>query len=115
MQPHYNLWIEVEGEVVLSGWRVELLEAIASEGSITAAADLLKVPYRRAWERINEMEERLGYSLLSTEIGGASGGGAQLTLEAEALILRFHQFADGLDSEIGDRFAQAFDSSNKSI
>ena len=52
MKVRYNLWIEHEGEVVISGWRVRLLEAVDRTGAITSAAAELNVPYRRAWERI---------------------------------------------------------------
>lgn len=109
MRPRYNLWIEMEGQVVISAWRVRLLLAIAEHGSITAAAEALSVPYRRAWERLKEMEDRLGLTLVETEVGGAGGGGAQLTAQAHDLIARFHQFAEKMDEEVAARFAKAFD------
>ncbi len=108
MKPRFNLWLEREGEVVLSAWRVRLLEAVGELGAITAAAERLGVPYRRAWERIHEMETRLGVQLVETEVGGAHGGGARLTPEAERLISKFNRFAAGLEDEIKERFARAF-------
>jgi len=110
MIPRYNLWIEKDEEVVLSTWRVNLLEAIGSTGSITAAASEMDVPYRRAWERIREMEQRLGFSLLDTEIGGSGGGGAVLTENAKDFIARFQQFELGMEVEIRKRFQDAFGS-----
>ena len=110
MIPRYNLWIEKDEEVVLSTWRVNLLEAIGSTGSITAAAGKMEVPYRRAWERIREMQERLGFSLLDTEVGGSGGGGAALTENAKDLIARFRQFELGMEVEIQKRFQDAFGS-----
>lgn len=108
MKPRFNAWLEVDGKVALSAWRVRLLEAIQETGSITAAAERLSVPYRRAWEKIHEMEAALGQGLLDTQVGGTRGGGARLTAEAQELIVRFHRFADGLDQEVDDRFAAAF-------
>ncbi len=108
MKPRFNLWLERDGEVVLSAWRVELLEAVGELGSITAAAERLGVPYRRAWERIHEMETRLGVQLVETEVGGASGGGASLTPAALRLVAKFNRFAAGLDEEIKERFERAF-------
>ncbi len=52
MQPKFNLWIEKDGKVVLSAWRVQLLEAIEAAGSISAAAEQMRLPYRRAWEKV---------------------------------------------------------------
>ena len=108
MNPRFNLWIEIKDEVVLSSWRVKLLKAIDLSGSISSAAEIMDVPYRRAWERINEMESRLGYHLLETEIGGSGGGGAVLTPKAKDLIKRFEFFENGLDQEIHQRFMKAF-------
>jgi molybdate transport system regulatory protein len=108
MKPRYNVWLEQDGEVVLSRWRVGLLEAIAETGSISAAAEKLDVPYRRAWQRIKEMEERVGFPLVETEIGGARGGGTRLTARAGDLIRQFHVFSDGLEDEISARYRSAF-------
>ena len=109
MEPRFNLWIEIKDEIVLSRWRIKLLKAIDSSGSISSAAEIMDVPYRRAWERINEMECRLGYNLLETEIGGLGGGGAVLTAYAKNLIQRFEHFENGLDEEIHQRFMTAFE------
>ena len=54
MQIKANFWIEKEGKVVLSSWRVGLLEAIEETGSISAAASKMGVSYRRAWDKIHE-------------------------------------------------------------
>lgn len=110
MEPRFNLWVEIGGEVVLSKWRLELLEQIERTGSISSAAEAMEVPYRRAWEKIHEMESRLGESLVETEVGGPGGGGARLTPLAQDLMRRFRAFAAQLDGEIQDRFQAAFES-----
>jgi molybdate transport system regulatory protein len=108
MQPHYNLWLEKDGEVVLSLWRVRLLQAVADTGSITAAAESLGVPYRVAWQKIHEMEERLGEKLVTTQVGGAHGGGARLTPAADAYLDRFERFAHDLERFVTDSFEANF-------
>jgi len=108
MIPRYNLWIEENEEVVLSLWRTKLLTAIDETGSISAAAEKIGVPYRRAWEKIREMEQRLGFRLLDTEVGGSGGGGAILTEKAREYVDRFHKFEKGLEAEIERRFQEAF-------
>lgn len=108
MQPHYNLWLEVDGEVVLSLWRVELLRAVATTGSISAAAEQLQVPYRVAWQKINEMETRLGEMLVETRTGGRHGGGARLTPAAREYLARFDRFADDMDRFVADSFEANF-------
>ena len=109
MEPRFNLWIEHDGVVVLSQWRVRLLDAVEQTGSISGAASAMKVTYHRAWEKIHEMEEGLGAKLIDAQVGGAGGGGAQLTEMGHALIEKFHVFNAGLADEIDQRFHAAFD------
>jgi molybdate transport system regulatory protein len=108
MQAKVNFWIEKEGQVVLSSWRVQLLEAIAETGSISAAAEKMNISYRRAWEKIHESEERLGQKLVETQTGGSGGGGSQLTQAAEGYIRRFQEFTVGLRPLIDQRFETVF-------
>lgn len=112
MQIKANFWIEKDGKVVLSLWRVALLQAIDEDGSISAAAERLGVPYRRAWDRIHECEERLGVKLIDTQTGGTGGGGAQLTQEGTEYVRRFQQFSKGLDELIKSRFREVFEGTN---
>jgi molybdate transport system regulatory protein len=108
MEPKFNLWIEQDGLVVLSSWRVKLLEAIAAAGSISAAAEQLNVPYRRAWEKIQEIEQGLGVKVVDTAVGGQGGGGAHLTEAGLKAVAQFHAFAAGFDQEVASRYAAAF-------
>ena len=108
MQPRSNLWIEKEGEVVLSKWRVNLLRAIDETGSISSAAERMRVSYHRAWEKVHEMEMRLGVTLVETQTGGAHGGGAKLTPMARDYIARFERFGQGIDELVARHFAESF-------
>ncbi|MDX1522761.1 MAG: LysR family transcriptional regulator [Anaerolineae bacterium] len=108
MKAKANVWIEKDGQVVLSTWRVKLLEAIAETGSISGAATKMNISYRRAWEKIQESEARLGQKLVSAQAGGSGGGGSQLTDVAEDYVHRFREFTAGLDQEIAQRFAEFF-------
>jgi len=109
MQIKANFWIEKDGEVVLSRWRVALLQAIDETGSISAAADRMGIPYRRAWDKVRECEKRLDEKLIDTQTGGHGGGGAQLTREGTEYVRRFQQFSSGLDELIRNRFREAFE------
>ena len=104
MKPRLNLWLENEGDVVFSIWRMALLQAVADTGSISAAAAAMDVHYRTAWQKINEMETRLGQKLVETQVGGRRGGGAQLTPLAESLIAAFAQFSQEIEQQMEDRF-----------
>jgi molybdate transport system regulatory protein len=108
MEPRVNLWVEIDGQVVLSRWRVKLLTAIAETGSISGAAERMGVPYRRAWEKIHEMEQRLDVALLDTQTGGPGGGGARLTSAAQDYIASFRRFSEGIDLYVQQQFQDAF-------
>ena len=108
VEPRFNLWLEVDGAVALSAWRVALLEAVAETGSITAAAERMNIGYRQAWAKLRECEERLGVPLVETTVGGSGGGGAQLTPAADDLLARYHAFSAGLDEIVEQRFRSVF-------
>ena len=108
LTPHTNLWIERDGQVVLSKWRVQLLEAIEQTGSISAAAERMQIQYRLAWERLEEMEHGLGLRLVERHVGGAGGGGARLTEAGRDLAQRFNRLADQVDSCLSEQFREVF-------
>lgn len=66
--------------------RLRLLEAIASTGSLTAAADLLGVSYKTAWNHLRELHAASGERLVDTSTGGRDGGSSRLTARGEALL-----------------------------
>ena len=68
----------------------------------------MKVTYHRAWEKLHEMEEGLGYKLVEAQVGGVGGGGAELTPQGRALIKQFRALSQGLVDEIDQRFDEIF-------
>ncbi|MDP9316385.1 MAG: LysR family transcriptional regulator [Chloroflexota bacterium] len=102
-------WVEQDGALVLSDWRVDLLAAVDELGSLSAAAERFEVAYRVAWGKIKEIEGRLGYPLLVGHSGGAGGGGTELTPAARDLVARYNRFRAGLAELIEQRFHQEFD------
>ena len=85
-----KIWFEDDsGEVIFGLGRLKMLEAIDRHGSIQAAAKELKMSYRALWGRITATENRMGRQLLTRNVGGASGGGSQLTPFARELLEKF--------------------------
>ena len=105
-----KIWIErgSGGNVVLSEWRVELLEAIDAHGSLSRAAEALDIPYRTAWERVKATESEIGFRLLDSESGGLDGGGSRLTPQARDLCRRFRRVSGGIQEVVSRRFAAEF-------
>jgi molybdate transport system regulatory protein len=103
-----KIWIERNDAVVLSDWRVELLEAIDAHGSLRRAAEQLDVPYRTAWDRVKATEAELGIRLLETESGGADGGSSRLTPQAREVCRRFRRVTSGVHEVVSRRFQAEF-------
>ncbi|MBV6273513.1 TOBE domain-containing protein [Alcaligenaceae bacterium CGII-47] len=66
--------------------RLALLEAIGTEGSITAAAKKIGLSYKAAWDAIDTMNNLADSPLVLRTTGGKRGGGASLTPRAQELI-----------------------------
>lgn len=109
MRPCSNFWLEKDGKVVLSEWRVALLEAVDETGSISAAAARQGVHFRVAWRKLKEMEDRLGVKLTQRVVGGRSGGGAGLTPEGREYVRKFREFTAGLKDIAEQQYKQAFE------
>lgn len=108
MEPQFNVWFEVDGEVAASRWRMRLLDAIGEQGSITAGAEAMGVPYRVAWQKVHEMEQRLGEPLLDTTTGGSKGGGARLTDAGRSHVDRMRRFCDRSDAAVAEIYADVY-------
>jgi len=108
LRPCVKIWMERNGEVVLSDWRMALMEAIDRTGSLAKAAEEMNVPYRSAWQKVRESEVRLGMPLVESQCGGVDGGNSRLTEEARDLLHRYHRFTDGLVASVNGRFREAF-------
>ena len=105
LEVHAKVWIERAGEVVISDFLVELLELITERGSLAAAAGALELPNRTAWKKLREMEAAARVPLVTSESGGAEGGGTRLTPEVASMVAAFHQVADAALTDVDGRFA----------
>lgn len=83
--------VTVGEQIAIGPGKVELLEAVASEGSISAAARHMGMSYRRAWMLLDELNRSLKLPATLTVQGGDRGGGARLTRNGEQVIRRYRQ------------------------
>ena len=84
-----RLWLEKDGETLLSWGRVVLLERIRETGSIAAAARSMEMAYSHAWTLVAKMNRLAGEELVARTLGGRRGGQAWLTPSGEAAVDRF--------------------------
>jgi molybdate transport system regulatory protein len=71
--------------------KADLLEAIAREGSISAAGRAMGMSYRRAWLLVDEMNRCFAERLVETAPGGGKSGGARLTEAGRAALAAFRE------------------------
>ncbi len=76
------------GERVGPG-KIELLEQIATHGSIAAGGRAMEMSYRRAWELVEELNKIFGEPVVVSRTGGRKGGGAALSPLGLSLISRY--------------------------
>ena len=83
-----EIWLDT-GERPFAREQVDLLEAIASTGSISAAAKRAGISYKTAWDRLDAMNNLAGRALVERSAGGARGGGTCLTPYGEQMLAGF--------------------------
>lgn len=74
-----NLRILLGKEIAFGPGKADLLDAIAEQGSISAAGAHLGMSYLRAWQLVDTMNRCFKQPLVETATGGTRGGGAKLT------------------------------------
>jgi len=83
---HFRLRISRGDDIAIGPGKIELLEAIARTGSITAAAKTLGMSYRRAWLLVDMMNRCFASPVVDAETGGPRGGGTRLTSLGEDVM-----------------------------
>jgi molybdate transport system regulatory protein len=79
----------ISGATVLGPGKVDLLEAIARTGSISAAARAMGMSYRRAWLLVDAVNRCFRANLVEASTGGAGGGGATVTPFGHKVLARY--------------------------
>jgi len=84
-----RLHIHLDGEHSLGPGKIQLLEEVRTQGSISAAARAMGMAYRHAWEMIDDLNRGFRRTVVETASGGQAGGGAALTPFGAELVRRF--------------------------
>jgi len=90
---YYNIFLKhkawlvsIDDDHIMGDSELELLKLIRSEGSLKAAADELKMSYRKAWGVLKKIEQLLGFNLIDRQRGGEKGGRSYLTHDGNKLL-----------------------------
>ena len=87
----------MNGDKFFGPGRVELLRLIQSEGSLSKAAQKMGMSYKKAWDMVNDLNNRGSHPYVLLKKGGKKGGGAEITSHAKNLMLRFEALSEKLE------------------
>lgn len=87
----FRLRLTKGDDIAVGPGKVDLLEAIAATGSITAAAKQLGMSYRRAWLLVDTMNRCFAGPVVAAEAGGRRGGGTALTPLGAQVVRRYRR------------------------
>jgi len=89
-----RIWFKKEGKNLIGNGRVELLERIDEQGSISKASKSMKMSYKAAWDMVDAMNNLSDEPLVQKVTGGKNGGGTQVTQAGKNLIKSFKKFKE---------------------
>lgn len=92
-------------DIAIGPGKADLLDAIAAEGSISAAARRLGMSYRRAWLLVETMNRAFATPLVRAQTGGPRGGGAEVTALGRDVLARYRALQQAVAEAAGTHYA----------
>ena len=86
-----RLRVDIGPECSIGPGKIALLEQIERSGSLSKAARILKMSYRRAWLLLEDLNRTMGQPVTTASVGGAGGGGARITPFGRHVIATFRE------------------------
>lgn len=85
-------------DISIGPGKIDLLKQVETMNSISGAARVLGIPYKRAWLLIDTLNQGFGRPVVMTATGGKKGGGAALTPLGKHLVEYYDALEDRLNS-----------------
>ncbi|MFH2094990.1 MAG: LysR family transcriptional regulator [Bacteroidota bacterium] len=100
---NYNIWISSENDEYILGDDIfRLLRSIHSDGSLSAAAKLNNISYRKVWGDLKECESKLGFGLIEKTRGGKDGGRTSLTDDGIRLLEAYNMLHSEFQKSVNE-------------
>jgi molybdate transport system regulatory protein len=96
-------------EIAMGPGKADLLEAIAREGSISAAGRALGMSYRRAWLLVDTMNRCFKKPLVETHPGGGKQAGAKLTRQGEQALASYRALSSQVEGGVSGAAYEALE------
>jgi molybdate transport system regulatory protein len=85
--PSLSVRIDLDPEGRIGPGKIQLLENIRANGSISAAGRAMDMSYKRAWDLVDEINRICGHAAVERQ----TGGGAVLTPFGLSLVARYRK------------------------
>ncbi len=89
MKKSLQIRIKQSSTIVMGPGKADLLDAIDTYGSISAAAKQMQMSYKRAWDLVDIINKSFNEPLVVSASGGQHGGGAKLTDFGRFILLSY--------------------------
>lgn len=76
-----------------------IMELVRQTNKLSEAYRIMGLSSSKGWKIIKRAQNDLGFPLLTTEIGGKSGGNSKLSQEGEDFLNRYNAFVEELNKE----------------
>lgn len=115
MKVKVKIWIEDnEKNLIFGGGKTQILEFIDQSGSISKAAEMVGMNYKKAWSHIKILKELIDDELVIVQKGRTSGG-TVLTSKAKELIKEYKQLELDVKDFAVKRFEELFEKEEQII
>jgi molybdate transport repressor ModE-like protein len=116
MKVKVKIWIEDEEKnLIFGGGKTEVLELIDKTGSISKAAQIVGMNYKKAWSHIKILQENIEDEMVQTNKGQGENSGSCLTPKAREVIQTYKILQDDIKKYADNRFQELFLKDNKEI
>jgi len=96
--PSLSVRIDLDAVGRIGPGKIQLLEQIQSQGSISAAGRAMNMSYKRAWDLVDEINRICRRAAVERQAGGKNGGGAILTPFGVSLVERYRRIERSAES-----------------
>jgi molybdate transport system regulatory protein len=101
LNARFKLWLNTaDAQGVFGDGKWRLLKAIDTEGSLTAASELLGISYRKAWGDLKKAQESLNVPLVQKYRGGRLGGKSGLTDQGRKWVKAYTAFRGDIEKAV---------------
>lgn len=101
LRARFKLWLSTKGvEGVFGDGKWRLLKAVDQTGSLSAASELLRISYRKAWGDLKKAQDNLNVTLVEKQRGGRAGGKTVLTDEGRKWVKAYTKFRADVEKQL---------------